>query len=328
MVITASAPGRAGIIGNPTDGYGGVVISCSLKQRAYVRLSPAKVMEFKINNRTLLVRKKEDRRLKGDEFDIFRAVFNFLGWGDLKAKIAIFTEIPPQAGLAGSTAILTSLLAAVMKLMGQSYHLYFLAEMVRAIELNYLKIQCGYQDAYMTVFGGLNYMDFRTKEFYRDFKEEIYATIEPLHQFINRLPFLVISTGVKRISGKILKPIRERWLEGDRKVVKGYQQIARLAQEGKKALFEQSWKKLGQLMNENHRIQQELGASGEENDRLIEFALKSGALGAKLAGAGGGGTIIVLTLHPAEIKEKFEKKGIKEIFPLKISKGLEVFVEE
>ena len=47
-------------------------------------------------------------------------------------------------------------------------------------------------------------------------------------------------------------------------------------------------------MNENHAIQRDLGGSGESNERLIAAALHAGALGAKLAGAGDGGTIIAL----------------------------------
>ena len=51
-------------------------------------------------------------------------------------------------------------------------------------------------------------------------------------------------------------------------------------------------------MNANHQVQRDLGGSGEANERLIRVALDNGALGAKLAGAGDGGTIIALTMDP------------------------------
>jgi mevalonate kinase len=64
-------------------------------------------------------------------------------------------------------------------------------------------------------------------------------------------------------------------------------------------LLESDWQRLAQLMNENYAIVQRLGGSGETLDALIQVARENGALGAKLAGAGGaGGTIVVLTLQP------------------------------
>jgi len=90
------------------------------------------------------------------------------------------------------------------------------------------------------------------------------------------------------------KPLRERWLEGDQAVVQGYERITEMARMGKKALIEGDWPVLGRLMDENHTIQRDLGGSGESNEILIAAARAAGALGAKLAGAGDGGTIIAL----------------------------------
>jgi mevalonate kinase len=77
------------------------------------------------------------------------------------------------------------------------------------------------------------------------------------------------------------------------------QRIGRLAREAKRALIEQDWTRLAHLMNENYSIIRDLGGSGESLDQLVACAREHGALGAKLAGAGGaGGTIILLTLTP------------------------------
>jgi mevalonate kinase len=77
-------------------------------------------------------------------------------------------------------------------------------------------------------------------------------------------------------------------------VIEGYERITEIARMGKRAPLVQDWPLLGRLMNENHAIQRDLGGSGEPNERLIADALEAGALGAKLAGAGSGGTIIAL----------------------------------
>ncbi len=174
-----------------------------------------------------------------------------------------------------------------------------MAERARYIELNYLKVVCGYQDAYMCTFGGLNYMDFRGKQFYRQAEAELFATVEPLALLrANELPFVLGFTGVQHSSSAVHKPLRERWLEGEPAVVQGYERITELARTGKKALLAEDWPLLGRLMNENHAIQRDLGGSGESNERLIAAALEAGALGAKLAGAGDGGTIIALWPWP------------------------------
>ena len=147
----------------------------------------------------------------------------------------------------------------------------------------------------MTTFGGLNYLDFRGKAYYRSLEEEVYATVERLE--VEELPFILAHTGVKHISGSYHRPIRERWLEGEKEVIEAYEEITELALKGKRALLDGNWGELGRLMkNENHRIQDNLNYAGNENNRLIKAALAGGALGAKLAGAGGGGTIIALTL--------------------------------
>ena len=174
----------------------------------------------------------------------------------------------------------------------------------------------------MTVFGGINFMDFREKENYRVFKEEIFASIEPLTPYIDELPFVLIHTGVKRVSGTILRPIRQRWLEGDKLVIDGYKRIADLARRSKRAIIEKDWETLAELMNENHEIQKALGASGEHNDRLIEIAMRNGALAAKLSGAGGGGTIIVLSKSPGKIIDACKKAGASHILYPKPSPGL------
>ena len=62
---------------------------------------------------------------------------------------------------------------------------------------------------------------------------------------------------------------------------------AELARLGKSALLNSDWQRLGELMNDNHRIQCELAGHGESNERLISAALDAGASGLNLRGRGG-----------------------------------------
>ena len=314
-MIRGSAPGRAGIIGNPTDGYGGAMIACSIPYRAEAIIKENDQLCLIVDGKKEEINWKSDLKPQDDDFDLLRAVLRYFKLKDLKASIEINSTIPRQAGLAGSTAILSAALGALLEKLGREHSPYYTAELNRTIELRYMKTHCGYQDAYMTTFGGLNFLSFRGKAYYKELENEVYAAVEELTA--PEMPFVIAHTGIQHHSGDFHRPIRERWLEGEKEVVKGYEQIAELAIKGKRALIEGNWEELGRLMNKNHEIQDELRFSGEQNNRLIEAARGGKALGAKLAGAGGGGTIIALTLHPEETRQALEEAGADMFLELK-----------
>ena len=108
------------------------------------------------------------------------------------------------------------------------------------------------------------------------------------------LPFVLAFTGKRHSSDGVHRPIRARWLAGEPDVRRAMERSAELGRLGKRALLLGDWPELGRLMNENHALVRAIGGSGEPNERLIEAALAAGALGAKLAGAGDGGTIVAL----------------------------------
>ena len=118
-MIQVTAAGRAGIIGNPTDGYGGTLISCSIKNRAVTTIEDNDVLLIKNSFGEVVLRWENDFENKGDYFDIVRSVLRHLKAYDLKAKITTHSNVPLQAGLAGSTAILASVLSAVLAYMGK-----------------------------------------------------------------------------------------------------------------------------------------------------------------------------------------------------------------
>jgi len=306
--------------------YGGTVISCSTQERARVTVELWDELVLEISGETKVLQGKGDLELSGDYFDVARTVIEFLELSEGKFKLTCESDVPFRAGLSSSTAILVAILNALLTFSGRPCHRFRAAEMARHIELNYLKIVCGYQDAYMCTFGGVHYMDFREKEFYRGLREEPYGTIESLMPYVEELPFVLAHTGVQRISGTVHKPIRERWLEGDRQVVRGYLRMAHLARMGKKALLDRDWALLGELMNENHEIQRDMGGSGPQNEALIETALDCGALGAKLAGAGRGGTIIALHPDPEEMILALKEAGATRIMIPKPMEGVTVEV--
>lgn len=321
--IICSAPGRAGIIGNPTDMYGGSVLSCSIGLRARVRITPADTLTLATNDSECHITSREDLRPRKDLFDLPRAILDYMRLPRLACRVEYESEIPLRSGLAGSTALLVAMVKGLLAWQESYPHDYRLAETARYVELNHLKIVCGYQDAYMCTFGGLNYIDFRGKQFYRQAEAELFATVERLAPYAEQLPFVLGFTGVRHSSGAVHRPIRERWLEGEPEVVASYERITEIARLGKKAVLLEDWSLLGELMNENHAIQRELGGSGESNERLIAAALEAGARGAKLAGAGDGGTVIALWLDDdtSPLEEALRQAGASATYRLHVSPG-------
>jgi galactokinase/mevalonate kinase-like predicted kinase len=327
--VICSAPGRAGIIGNPTDMYGGSVLSCSVGMRARVTVTPAPELVLETGGQECRIASRDDLRPLGDRFDVARAVLDYMDLAPLSCRVRYESEVPSGSGMSSSTALVVALLQALLAWQGEYPHRYQLAERARYIELNHLEVVCGYQDAYMCTFGGLNYMDFRGKQFYREAEAELFATIEPLGDYVSELPFVLGFTGEQHSSSAVHKPIRERWLEGEAAVVEAYRRITEIARMGKKALLTADWRLLGRLMNENHTIQRVLGGSGESNERLISAALDAGAPGAKLAGAGHGGTIIALWPWPdvAPLEEALHQAGASETYRLEITPGATIEVD-
>ncbi len=325
-MIVSTAPGRCGIVGNPTDMYGGSVISCSTVERARCTIMDAPSLTLSVSGFVQMIRSSEDMRLQGNYLDIPKAVLTYfnLDHTNFKCRLSASSEIPESAGLAGSTALVVAVLGAVGEKLGVIMDRFAVAETARKVEYRIMGITCGYQDQHMAAFGGLNYMDFRGKERLAQDENEPLATVEPLQSTVGQLPIVVAHTGIQRNSGVVHKSIRDRWLEGESAVVEGYLRIAELAWLGKKAILNRDWETLGSLMNENHFIQRSLGGSGPQNDYLIDICLANGALGAKLAGAGHGGTIVALTLEPDRTVQALREARAERIIWPRPVEGLSI----
>jgi galactokinase/mevalonate kinase-like predicted kinase len=277
-----------------------------------------------VSSDTITLADREDLAIDDSKFDLVKAALQALEINPSEAKfsLSVRTDVPEQAGLAGSTAMLACVTGCLLAYLGIELDRHELAEMIHATEADIMHMTCGYQDHYMTVFGGLNSMDFNGKEWMGRRGEEPFATIEPLGDTFDGLPMILAHTGVKRNSGSVHKSLRQRWTEGDKTVMDAYSRITELGRLGKKALLAQDWDALGALMNENHAIQRDLGGSSECNEKLIEAALADGAWGAKLAGAGHGGTIIALCSDPERVAGILQDAGAERILRLKPADGL------
>lgn len=303
--FVASAPGRCGIVGNPSDLYGGRVLSCSLPARATCRLTVG-----------------EEESLPEDLTLWNAAVSRFPVEGPCRVEWT--TDVPRSSGLSGSTALLAATLACVLQARGETPSLDTdfarteFAMLVRDVEREAAGVVCGYQDALVVVQGGLLLMDFAGKGPVEKGPPPTFRRVEA------PLPFLLITTGVERLSGSVHGPMVERWLSGDRSVVNAMKALPDLAELGSKALVEGDLKGLGEMMGLNHRFVAALGGSGEAIDALIARCKHHGAMGAKLAGAGLGGTVIALTERADALEAALRGDGYTRFLRPAIGPGLTI----
>ncbi len=296
--------------------YGGSVISISTRERATCILRSATELVVNSSGQTGIIATKSELRLAGDKLDIAKAALTWFEIDPAEAQfsIEISTDIPMQAGMAGSTAIVVAIVGALNRWFNYGLHPWAVAETARKIENSVMGVVCGHQDQHMATFGGINYMDFAGKQDLQQRDDEPLATVEPLQDYCIAPTLIAAHTGVQHHSGYVHSSPRDRWLAGDNEVIESYCHIATLARLAKRAILNVDWVQLGELMNENHRITALLGGSGESNERLISAANSAGALGAKLAGAGGGGTVLILTERPQEMANALKLAGSDAIY--------------
>lgn len=291
-------------MGNPSDIYGGVVLSCSTPARATCRLTLGVPTQL-----------PDDPTL----------------WNAAAARYPIenvnvewSSDIPKSSGLAGSTALLAATLAAILTARGEKPKLVTkvdrsgFAELVRDVELNEAKVQCGFQDAYMAVYGGLQRMEFDRKS------PAVVGPFATLESLDSELPFVLVTTGVKRLSGSVHGPVIERWLQKDPEIRTAVKEIIQLGAKGCASLLSYDLRSLAEAMTRNQAIIAAWGGSGEAIDQLVNDCVDCGAMSAKLAGAGLGGTVIALTTNPDIFEEKMKAMGHGQTMRPSIQPGLEV----
>lgn len=319
--------------------YGGTVIAVAVPRRAYVSIRPASKPRLLALDAglDLTVDSPDDLRLappptaalaarmqpadlaearRATYLNVLKAVVAAQGMQDHGVEIRCWSDVPPGAGLSSSSALLVAALHASNAWLRRETPPHQFAETAREIEFSRMGITCGFQDFYATTFGGLTYMDFRDKEHWRGPDVDPLATVETLLGFDRALPLVLAHTGRQRDSGETHRPLRSRWVEGDREVRAAMQSLGSMARQAKRDVLSENWPAVGAAMNAAHGHIASVGGSGPVVDALIEEAIKLGAGGAKLAGAGLGGTIIALHDDPTWLAKRIVERGAASAFEI------------
>lgn len=137
---------------------------------------------------------------------------------------------------------------------------------------------------------------------------------------VKSLPLVVCYSGIKADTPTLVRQVEEFKRKHPKKTKEIFNQIEKITLKAKNLFKLKKWSAIGQLMNENQELLEKLGVSTLVLERLIKVALKAGALGAKLSGAGGGDNIIAFC-QPAK-KSEVERALIKargEIMKVKLN---------
>ncbi|MCS7254456.1 MAG: hypothetical protein RMK18_11080 [Armatimonadota bacterium] len=308
IVAEGEARARIAIAGNPSDGYFGKVIACTITNfSARVRVSESNAIE-------LVMHPKLDPT-KFESLDELEAIAERDGYyGGLRLlfagckrfnqycrehgirlprigfKVEYETNIPRQVGLGGSSAIVVALFRALMKffnLTEEHIPKPILPNIVLSVEREELEITAGLQDRVAQVYDGLVFMDF-SKELMERYGHGQYETLDA-----SLLPPTFLAwTNSPSFSGRVHSSLRFRYEHGDRQVIDAVRQWIEIAEEARNALLQRDYERLAKLMNRNFDIRRSIlgdEAIGRDNIEMIELGRE---LGAPTSFPGSGGSII------------------------------------
>lgn len=302
LIIKKKAYARAGLVGNPSDGYYGKTISVVIRNF----WAEAVLYEW---DQLELVLSQEDRSRFDSIYDLAKDVRLHGYYGGIrlvKATIKRFVEycnaqeivlhqrnfsiryqsnIPRQVGLAGSSAIIVAVLRCLMEFYGVNIPLRVQPSLVLSVEKEELGIAGGLQDRVIQVYEGMVYMDFA-----RDVMEIIHGypcgVYEPLDLACLPPLYLAYSRAAAEPTEVIHNDLRGRYERGEPAVLEAIKEFATFAQEGREAILRRDWETLGRLMDANFDLRRKILNLAPEHIEMVERA-RSLKLPAKFAGSGG-----------------------------------------
>ena len=299
MIITAT-PLRISLLGGNTDfpeyfkEYGGAVLTATIDKYVYCIITKRVDNEIWINYSI----KEKVKDVKDIKHDLVREAMKLVGVKD-SIEITFLSDIPSEgSGLGSSSAVAVGLLNALHAYKNEPVSTRQLAEEACKIEVDILKKSIGYQDQYAVAFGGFNLIEF---------KNVIKVTpIEP-EEIADSL--MLFYTGITRSADKILSKMKLNINILDKIKLEVYKKLDYITDPFI----------LGDLMERYWVMKKQLNkaVSNKKIDKMYLKALRLGAFGGKIVGAGGGG-FLLLVVTP-EYKKEVRGLGYREL-PFRLSK--------
>jgi len=299
MIITGKAHARAGLVGNPSDGYFGKTISFSIRNfTAQVSLWESPHFEIVPGHGDLARFDSVDQFLRdvrlhgyyGGMRLIKAAIKKFheycrkgaIPLDERSFTVSFESDIPRLVGLSGSSAIIVATLRALMRFYNVQIPLHLMPGLTLSVEKEELNIAAGLQDRVIQNYEGIVFMDFA-----KDLLESRgYGEYEPLRPA--KMPPLYVAYDPSRaeISDIPHRNLRELWNCGDPTVHRTMGEYRELTDRGKKALIGGDWETLGKVIDQNFALRQRIMNIAPENQLMVDVAMSVGA-SAHFCGSGG-----------------------------------------
>jgi len=298
--IKVSVPGRICLFGDKIDLLSKPVIGATINSLMRLEISKSDGNLIEFHSKDMNFSKRFNINDKPD-FDhplkYWSAIVERLKDKISGFKAEIKSEIPIGSGLSSSAALSISLIKGLNLLFDLKMETKDIAELAYLCEHNDLGIMCGRLDQYTIAYGGIVFIE--TGEI---------PIIEKIS--LKSLPVIVGDSQEERLAKSVLNRIKAQIKDENPTILDAFKEIEKIVTEGKKALINRDFKKVGSLMTLQHEQEKILGASTDKLNLLCEKSIESGAFGAKLMGAGGGGCMVAIC---PENNKKVEKKIVNAI---------------
>ncbi len=299
MLIRSKAPLRLSFAGGGTDvrpfsdREGGFVLNATITRYAWGTLSSRDDGRIQIESADFesLVKLDTKTQLVYDgKMDLAKAAIQNLGGHESEGfDLFLHTDAPPGSGLGSSSSLMVSVVGLMKEFKGLPMTDYEAAHLAYNIEREQLGIKGGMQDQYAATFGGFNFIEF----------SKDHVIVNPLRipqDVINELEhnLLLCYTGTPRFSDGIIEDQVGRYEKHEEHTVEGLRRQKELAVEMKNALLQRRLNDFGALLGSAWEYKKKISPkiSSPAIDEMYCEAIKHGALGGKITGAGGGGYML------------------------------------
>jgi D-glycero-alpha-D-manno-heptose-7-phosphate kinase len=242
---------------------------------------------------------------------IIREALQLLNLDVPQIEITTLADIPAGTGLGSSGSFTTALLKALFTHCRKVAHSQELAELACDIEINRLGEPIGKQDQYIAAFGGITCLTFHKD--HRVTVQPLRVSMETMFDLEDNL--LLFFTGFNRTAGSVLKDQHDRSRARDAGILRNLDYVKSLGYRSKEALESGDLVRFGELMHEHweYKKRRSDAVSNQQIDGWYSLAMKNGAIGGKLVGAGGGGFLMFYARDRNRLRQTMIEAGLEEV---------------
>lgn len=312
-MIIARSPLRISLGGGGTDlpSYyqerEGFLISAAIDKYVYITIHETFEKGFFLKYSKF--EKVED--VEDIQHPIIREVLKMLDIRDPHLEICSMADIPAGTGLGSSSSFTTALLRGLHTMQGSIVSTRTLAEEACDIEMNRLHEPIGKQDQYIASYGGITCMNFHKDGYV--WVDPLNISQETLYNLEDNL--IMFFTGFTHSAGNILKEQDEKSKSKNEDMLKNLDFVKDLGYQSKAAFERGDLDTFADIMNVHweYKKKRSGGMSNPKIDEWYDLALKNGALGGKMIGAGGGGFLMFYAKDKMKLRKTMTEAGMSEV---------------